>query len=179
MKLDMFKKYLLVIICQVRWGEKGSTEEGAKLEKAKNARVKMPEQEFIQTPTRILNNGTCKPPGPHKWYSPIKVLTWTIHCTHSCQVQSHTQHRFLYIWPCIWLIGWVEAGVYYVGISYFSVGVPVLTWPLVWSLYTQGQARVKGMVLYVLTVSRGWLIETRYTLDWRPGDKGCRTSSFV
>uniref|UniRef100_A0A8C7USD6 ANTXR cell adhesion molecule 1 n=1 Tax=Oncorhynchus mykiss TaxID=8022 RepID=A0A8C7USD6_ONCMY len=57
---------------EVRWGEKGSTEEGAKLEKAKNARVKMPEQEFIQTPTRILNNGTCKPPGPHKWYSPIK-----------------------------------------------------------------------------------------------------------
>src|SRR5256885_12952797 len=30
----------------VRWGEKGSTEEGAKLEKAKNARVKMPEQEY-------------------------------------------------------------------------------------------------------------------------------------
>ncbi|ETE63818.1 hypothetical protein L345_10415, partial [Ophiophagus hannah] len=30
---------------EVRWGEKGSTEEGAKLEKAKNARVKMPEQE--------------------------------------------------------------------------------------------------------------------------------------
>nr|XP_029493641.1 anthrax toxin receptor 1-like isoform X2 [Oncorhynchus nerka] len=57
---------------EVRWGEKGSTEEGAKLEKAKNARVKMPEQEFIQTPTRILNNGTRKPPGPHKWYSPIK-----------------------------------------------------------------------------------------------------------
>ncbi|KAG8141171.1 hypothetical protein E2320_006828 [Naja naja] len=31
----------------VRWGEKGSTEEGAKLEKAKNARVKMPEQEAL------------------------------------------------------------------------------------------------------------------------------------
>uniref|UniRef100_A0A8K9XHS9 Anthrax toxin receptor 1 n=1 Tax=Oncorhynchus mykiss TaxID=8022 RepID=A0A8K9XHS9_ONCMY len=57
---------------EVRWGEKGSTEEGAKLEKAKNARVKMPEQEFIQSPTRILNNGMRKPPGPHKWYSPIK-----------------------------------------------------------------------------------------------------------
>ncbi|CAF90171.1 unnamed protein product, partial [Tetraodon nigroviridis] len=31
----------------VRWGEKGSTEEGAKLEKAKNAKVKMPEQEYV------------------------------------------------------------------------------------------------------------------------------------
>ncbi|KAI4872027.1 hypothetical protein NFI96_004938 [Prochilodus magdalenae] len=56
----------------VRWGEKGSTEEGAKLEKAKNARVKMPEQEFEALPTRILNNGMRKPAGPRKWYSPIK-----------------------------------------------------------------------------------------------------------
>lgn len=57
---------------EVRWGEKGSTDEGAKLEKAKNARVKMPEQEFEAPPTRILNNGMRKPPGPRKWYSPIK-----------------------------------------------------------------------------------------------------------
>uniref|UniRef100_A0A9R1SGD5 ANTXR cell adhesion molecule 1a n=2 Tax=Cyprinus carpio TaxID=7962 RepID=A0A9R1SGD5_CYPCA len=57
---------------EVRWGEKGSTEEGAKLEKAKNARVKMPEQEFEAPPARILNNGMRKPPGPRKWYSPIK-----------------------------------------------------------------------------------------------------------
>ncbi|RXN09770.1 anthrax toxin receptor 1-like protein [Labeo rohita] len=57
---------------EVRWGEKGSTEEGAKLEKAKNARVKMPEQEFEIPPARILNNGMRKPPGPRKWYSPIK-----------------------------------------------------------------------------------------------------------
>ncbi|XP_030633759.1 anthrax toxin receptor 1 isoform X2 [Chanos chanos] len=57
---------------EVRWGEKGSTEEGAKLEKAKNARVKMPEQEFEAPPVRILNNGMRKPPSPHKWYSPIK-----------------------------------------------------------------------------------------------------------
>lgn len=62
---------------QVRWGEKGSTEEGAKLEKAKNARVKMPEQEFEAPPARILNNGMRKPPGPRKWYSPIKVRTTT------------------------------------------------------------------------------------------------------
>uniref|UniRef100_A0A8C1YSB1 Anthrax toxin receptor 1 n=1 Tax=Cyprinus carpio TaxID=7962 RepID=A0A8C1YSB1_CYPCA len=57
---------------EVRWGEKGSTEEGAKLEKAKNAKVKMPEQEFEAPPARILNNGMRKPPGPRKWYSPIK-----------------------------------------------------------------------------------------------------------
>ncbi|XP_059359092.1 anthrax toxin receptor 1-like [Carassius carassius] len=57
---------------EVRWGERGSTEEGAKLEKVKNARVKMPEQEFEAPPARILNNGMRKPPGPHKWYSPIK-----------------------------------------------------------------------------------------------------------
>lgn len=58
---------------QVRWGDKGSTEEGAKLEKAKNARVKMPEQEFEFPTTRTLNNGMRKPIYPQKWYSPIKV----------------------------------------------------------------------------------------------------------
>ncbi|KAK1892392.1 Anthrax toxin receptor 1 [Dissostichus eleginoides] len=57
---------------EVRWGEKGSTEEGAKLEKAKNAKVKMPDQEYVDTPTRVLNNGMQKPPGPRKWYSPIQ-----------------------------------------------------------------------------------------------------------
>ncbi|XP_019949336.2 anthrax toxin receptor 1-like [Paralichthys olivaceus] len=57
---------------EVRWGEKGSTEEGAKLEKAKNAKVKMPEQEYDLPPTRILNNGMQRAPGPRKWYSPIK-----------------------------------------------------------------------------------------------------------
>ncbi|XP_057687484.1 anthrax toxin receptor 1-like [Corythoichthys intestinalis] len=57
---------------EVRWGEKGSTEEGAKLEKAKNAKVKMPEQEFVQSPMRVLNNGMQKPLGTHKWYSPIQ-----------------------------------------------------------------------------------------------------------
>uniref|UniRef100_A0A8C9XWG2 Anthrax toxin receptor 1 n=1 Tax=Sander lucioperca TaxID=283035 RepID=A0A8C9XWG2_SANLU len=57
---------------EVRWGEKGSTEEGAKLEKAKNAKVKMPEQEYVEAPMRVLNNGMHKPLGPRKWYSPIK-----------------------------------------------------------------------------------------------------------
>ncbi|KAK1154215.1 anthrax toxin receptor 1-like [Acipenser oxyrinchus oxyrinchus] len=57
---------------EVRWGERGSTEEGAKLEKAKNARVKLPEQEFDLPPSRSLNSSMYKPAGPRKWYSPIK-----------------------------------------------------------------------------------------------------------
>ncbi|XP_684145.3 anthrax toxin receptor 1 isoform X2 [Danio rerio] len=57
---------------EVRWGDKGSTDEGAKLEKAKNARVKMPEEEFEFPTTRTLNNGMRKPISPQKWYSPIK-----------------------------------------------------------------------------------------------------------
>lgn len=67
----------LIRVClQVRWGEKGSTEEGAKLEKAKNAKVKMPEQEYEFPPTRVLNNGMHKPPEPRTWFSPIKVPEW-------------------------------------------------------------------------------------------------------
>ncbi|KAM4635167.1 anthrax toxin receptor 1 [Polymixia lowei] len=57
---------------EVHWGDKGSTEEGAKLEKAKNARVVMPEQEFELPPSRIFNNGMHKPIRTQKWYSPIK-----------------------------------------------------------------------------------------------------------
>ncbi|KAK7808206.1 hypothetical protein U0070_016931 [Myodes glareolus] len=58
---------------EVRWGEKGSTEEGAKLEKAKNARVKMPEQEYEFPEPRNLNNNMRRPSSPRKWYSPIKL----------------------------------------------------------------------------------------------------------
>ncbi|KAJ8408521.1 hypothetical protein AAFF_G00251560 [Aldrovandia affinis] len=53
-------------------GDRGSTEEGAKLEKAKNARVKMPEQEYEFPMVRTLNNGMRKPLRQRKWYSPIK-----------------------------------------------------------------------------------------------------------
>ncbi len=42
------------VCVQVRWGDMGSTEEGAKLEKAKNARVKIPEQEFEFPTIRTL-----------------------------------------------------------------------------------------------------------------------------
>uniref|UniRef100_A0A8C5CL92 ANTXR cell adhesion molecule 1 n=1 Tax=Gadus morhua TaxID=8049 RepID=A0A8C5CL92_GADMO len=57
---------------EVYWGDKGSTEEGAKLEKAKNARVVMPEQDFDFPPPRTFNNGVRRPVRPQKWYSPIK-----------------------------------------------------------------------------------------------------------
>lgn len=63
----------LVFPFQVRWGEKGSTEEGAKLEKAKNARVKMPEQEYEFPEPRNLGNSMRRSSSPRKWYSPIKV----------------------------------------------------------------------------------------------------------
>jgi hypothetical protein len=43
------------------------------LEKAKNARVKMPEQEFEFPEPRNLNNNMRRPSSPRKWYSPIKV----------------------------------------------------------------------------------------------------------
>lgn len=58
---------------QVRWGDKGSTEEGAKLEKAKNARVVMPAQEY-DPPPPLSYYHTHKTIRPQKWYSPIKVL---------------------------------------------------------------------------------------------------------
>uniref|UniRef100_A0A8D0L6B6 Anthrax toxin receptor 1 n=1 Tax=Sphenodon punctatus TaxID=8508 RepID=A0A8D0L6B6_SPHPU len=57
---------------EVRWGEKGSTEEGAKLEKAKNARVKMPEQEYEFPEPRNLGSNMRRSSSPRKWYSPIK-----------------------------------------------------------------------------------------------------------
>ncbi|XP_026195056.1 anthrax toxin receptor 1-like [Anabas testudineus] len=56
---------------EVRWGDKGSTEEGAKLEKAKNARVVMPSQEFDFPPLRSYYD-MHKSIRPQKWYSPIK-----------------------------------------------------------------------------------------------------------
>ncbi|MEQ2241560.1 Anthrax toxin receptor 2, partial [Ilyodon furcidens] len=57
---------------EVRWGEKGSTEEGARLEKAKNAKVSIIED--VDEP--MIKRPTPKPPGNRqaesKWYTPIK-----------------------------------------------------------------------------------------------------------
>lgn len=70
---------------QVRWGDKGSTEEGAKLEKAKNARVVMPTEE--DAPPRPYH-AAHKPVRSHKWYSPIKVTL--LHVTGPPEVSENT-----------------------------------------------------------------------------------------
>uniref|UniRef100_A0A8C2FZC7 ANTXR cell adhesion molecule 2b n=1 Tax=Cyprinus carpio TaxID=7962 RepID=A0A8C2FZC7_CYPCA len=59
---------------EVRWGEKGSTEEGARLAKAKNAVVKMPEEEFEEPVKRPPPRPPLiyQAPVPDKWYTPIK-----------------------------------------------------------------------------------------------------------
>ncbi|XP_027014891.1 anthrax toxin receptor 1 isoform X2 [Tachysurus fulvidraco] len=57
---------------EVRWGGKGSTEEGAKLEKPKNAVVKMPEQEYEPFEPKPKKHGNKKTPQNRKWYSPIR-----------------------------------------------------------------------------------------------------------
>ncbi|XP_070299351.1 anthrax toxin receptor 2 [Salvelinus sp. IW2-2015] len=60
----------------VRWGEKGSTEEGARLEKAKNAVVTMVEEEveepIIRKPMPQRPPPTYHTPEQSKWYTPIK-----------------------------------------------------------------------------------------------------------
>uniref|UniRef100_A0A147A729 Anthrax toxin receptor n=1 Tax=Fundulus heteroclitus TaxID=8078 RepID=A0A147A729_FUNHE len=58
---------------EVRWGEKGSTEEGARLEKAKNAKVSAPED--VDSP--MIKRPTPRAPpsarqSESKWYTPIK-----------------------------------------------------------------------------------------------------------
>uniref|UniRef100_A0A3P8TT34 Anthrax toxin receptor n=1 Tax=Amphiprion percula TaxID=161767 RepID=A0A3P8TT34_AMPPE len=57
---------------EVRWGEKGSTEEGARLEKAKNAKIHIPED--VEEP--MIKRPQPKPAPTHqaenKWYTPIK-----------------------------------------------------------------------------------------------------------
>ncbi|XP_025070612.1 anthrax toxin receptor-like [Alligator sinensis] len=57
---------------EVRWGDKGSTEEGAKLEKPKNAIIKLPEQEYEPWEPKPKKPYVRKPPSQRKWYTPIK-----------------------------------------------------------------------------------------------------------
>ncbi|XP_016316249.1 anthrax toxin receptor 1-like [Sinocyclocheilus anshuiensis] len=57
---------------EVRWGNKGSTEEGAKLEKPKNAVVKMPEDEYEPYEPKIRNPNGRRSAHHRKWYSPIQ-----------------------------------------------------------------------------------------------------------
>lgn len=62
----------VVFLLKVRWGEKGSTEEGAKLDKPKNAVVKMPEQEFEPYEPKP-RKPPRRQPQQRRWYTPIKV----------------------------------------------------------------------------------------------------------
>ncbi|XP_071235881.1 anthrax toxin receptor 1-like isoform X3 [Salvelinus alpinus] len=57
---------------EVRWGDKGSTEEGAKLDKPKNAVVKMPEQEYEAYQPKPRTPKPWKPPQDRRWYTPIQ-----------------------------------------------------------------------------------------------------------
>ncbi|KAJ7986921.1 hypothetical protein DPEC_G00333400 [Dallia pectoralis] len=61
---------------EVRWGEKGSTEEGARLDKPKNAVVTMVEEEvkqpIIRKPVPQIPAPTYHIPEQSKWYTPIK-----------------------------------------------------------------------------------------------------------
>lgn len=79
------------ISVQVRWGDKGSTEEGAKLEKAKNARVVMPTEEDV--PPRLYHT-MHKSARSQKWYSPIKVIFRTT------QVHRRTWPHHDFSCPC-------------------------------------------------------------------------------
>lgn len=60
---------------QVRWGQRGCTEEGSRLEKTKDAVVTMPEE--VEEP--IIRRPPPRPPPVYspppqsKWYTPIKV----------------------------------------------------------------------------------------------------------
>uniref|UniRef100_A0A667YB69 Anthrax toxin receptor n=1 Tax=Myripristis murdjan TaxID=586833 RepID=A0A667YB69_9TELE len=57
---------------EVRWGEKGSTEEGARLEKAKNAIVSIPEEVEEPMIKRPPKPAPARHTPENKWYTPIK-----------------------------------------------------------------------------------------------------------
>lgn len=57
---------------EVRWGDKGSTEEGARLEKAKNAVVTIPEEAEEPIRPRPPRPKPMHQPPQTKWYTPIK-----------------------------------------------------------------------------------------------------------
>ncbi|XP_077157197.1 anthrax toxin receptor 2 isoform X2 [Paroedura picta] len=57
---------------EVRWGDKGSTEEGARLEKAKNAVVTLPEEPDEPYQPRPTRTKPTSQASQTKWYTPIK-----------------------------------------------------------------------------------------------------------
>ncbi|XP_078069994.1 anthrax toxin receptor 2 [Mustelus asterias] len=57
---------------EVRWGDKGSTDEGARLEMAKNAVVKAPDVEEELLAPKKPKPPRSRRPSPPQWYDPIK-----------------------------------------------------------------------------------------------------------
>ncbi|XP_053112621.1 anthrax toxin receptor 2 isoform X2 [Hemicordylus capensis] len=57
---------------EVRWGDKGSTEEGARLEMAKNAVVTLPEESEVDFQPKPPKPKPTSLPPQAKWYTPIK-----------------------------------------------------------------------------------------------------------
>uniref|UniRef100_A0A8C4VNS7 Anthrax toxin receptor n=1 Tax=Gopherus evgoodei TaxID=1825980 RepID=A0A8C4VNS7_9SAUR len=57
---------------EVRWGDKGSTEEGARLEKAKNAVVTLPEEPEESFQPKPPKPKATSQAAQEKWYTPIK-----------------------------------------------------------------------------------------------------------
>uniref|UniRef100_A0A8C0ILV0 Anthrax toxin receptor n=1 Tax=Chelonoidis abingdonii TaxID=106734 RepID=A0A8C0ILV0_CHEAB len=57
---------------EVRWGDKGSTEEGARLEKAKNAVVTLPEEPEEPFQPKPPKPKATSQAAQEKWYTPIK-----------------------------------------------------------------------------------------------------------
>lgn len=65
----------MVSSMQVNWGQRGSTKEGSRLERAKNASIIMTEEEEESGVSQLPPKGTASraPPPQSKWYTPIKV----------------------------------------------------------------------------------------------------------
>ncbi|KAJ3603439.1 hypothetical protein NHX12_028185, partial [Muraenolepis orangiensis] len=57
---------------EVHWGEKGSTEEGARLEMAKNAVISLPEEEEPIVRPPPPRTAPANQNAENKWYTPIK-----------------------------------------------------------------------------------------------------------
>ena len=85
---------------QVRWGEKGSTEEGARLEMAKNAVVSVPEETEEPMIKRPKPKAAPTYHNENKWYTPIKVSSTSMDpfhfsslCHLICYVTKYTYLR--------------------------------------------------------------------------------------
>lgn len=118
----------------MRWGEKGSTEEGAKLDKPKNAVVKMPEQEFEPYEPKP-RKPTRRAPQQRRWYTPIQV---------SLLCNCH-QKLNVYVRLCFYSFNLnISLWIYYIYICVFFL---VLQGKLdaLWALFRRGYDQVSLM----------------------------------